>query len=560
MLVESLSATRDLGRLQEIAGILIRHGFGDFVRRLGVGRLLHSAGRVLPVQDLEARVELPAPVRVRRALEEMGPTFVKLGQVLATRVDLFPPEWIAEFGKLQNQAPAVPWKQIHTHLVDALGDEPANVFAHFDRVPLAAASIAQVYRARLHDGTEVVVKVRRPGIRRVVDADLRLLRRAAQVVEDHLPDLRQFQPRAMVRQFRASLSRELDLAAECRHAERIAADLSDFEHLVIPRVYWEYTCEELNVQDFLDGTGVGDVATLDAAGVDRKQVARRGARMVLRMMFTTGFFHADPHPGNVMVLPGDRIGLIDFGMVGRLGEQRRLEVVALLDAMVRRDSSRVADLLLDWSRKPGEGEDQLLLEVDDLLDRFHGVPLGQLDLAGMLLDVTALLRANHLVLPAELALLIKVFVTLEGLGRQLDPDFDMAREAEPFLRRAMADRYSPVRLANEGLRVLTDAGHLLSTLPRDLKRLLRSARAGSLKLHVDIDHLQRFGAQVEHSANRLTVGVVLAALIVGSSIALTVEGGPTLLGLPLFGLLGFVGAAIAGAWLVVSIWRSGGGK
>src|SRR5690606_32983000 len=327
-----------------------------------------------------------------------------------------------------------------------------------------------------------------------------------------------------------------------------------------PRVHWEYTCEELNVQDFLDGTSVGQVAALEVAGVDRGLVARRGARMVLEMMFRKGFFHADPHPGNVMVLPGDRIGLIDFGMVGRLGEQRRLEVVALLDAMVRRDSSRVADLLLDWSRKPGEGEDQLLLEVDDLLDRFHGVPLGQLDLAGMLVDVTALLRANHLVLPAELALLIKVFITLEGLGRQLDPDFDMATEAEPFLRSAMADRYSPVRLANEGLRVLVDAGQLLSTFPRDLKRLLRSARAGSLKLHVDIDHLQRFGEQIERSANRLTVGVVLAALIVGSSIVLTVGGGPTLLGLPVFGLLGFVGAAIAGAWLILSIWRSGGGR
>ena len=560
MLVESLSATRDLGRLQEIAGILIRHGFGDFVRRLGVGRLLHSAGRVLPTQDLEARVGISAPVRVRRALEEMGPTFVKLGQVLATRVDLFPPEWIAEFGKLQNQAPPVPWEQIHAQLVDALGDEPEVVFAHFERAPLAAASIAQVHRARLHDGTEVVVKVRRPGIRRLVDADMRLLRRAAQAVEDHLPDLRQFQPVAMVRQFRASLTRELDLAAECRHAERIAADLSGNEHLVVPRVYWDYTSEELNVQDFLDGTSVGQVEALDAAGVDRRLVARRGARLVLEMMFSNGFFHADPHPGNVMVLPGERIGLIDFGMVGRLGEQRRLEVVALMEAMVRRDSSRVADLLLDWSRRPGEGEDQLMLEVDDLLDRFHGVPLGQLDLAGMLMDVTALLRANQLVLPAELALLIKVFITLEGLGRQLDPDFDMASEAEPFLRSAMADRYSPVRLASEGMRVLADAGQLLATLPRDLKRLLRSARAGSLKLHVDIDHLERFGAQIEHSANRLTVGVVLAALIVGSSIVLTVGGGPTLLGLPVFGLLGFVGAAVAGAWLVVSIWRSGGGR
>lgn len=560
MLVERLSATRDLGRLQEIAAILIRHGFGDFVRRLGAGRLLHRAGKLLPTADLEARIELPAAVRVRRALEEMGPTFVKLGQVLATRVDLFPPEWIAEFGKLQNQAPAVPWDAIHADLVTALGAEPEEVFAEFRREPLAAASIAQVHRARLHDGTEVVVKVRRPGIRKVVEADMRLLRLAAQVVEDHLPEMRQFQPRGMVRQFRASLSRELDLAAECRHAERIAADLSGCTDLVIPRVYWDFTCEQVNVQDFLDGIGVGEVAGLDTAGLDRPLIARRGAQIVLRMMFDSGFFHADPHPGNVMVLPGNRIGLIDFGMVGRLSEQRRLEVVALLDAMVRRDPERVADLLLDWSRKPGECEDLLLQDVDDLLDRFHGVPLGQLDLAGMLLDVTALLRANHLVLPADLALLIKVFVTLEGLGRQLDPDFDIASEAEPFLHDAMARRYSPVRLAREGLRAMGDTASFLAALPRDLKRLVRSARAGSLKLHVDIDHLQRFGTQIEHSANRLTVGVVLAALIVGSSIALTVEGGPTLLGLPLFGLLGFLGAAIAGAWLVVSIWRSGGGK
>ncbi|MCE7032966.1 AarF/UbiB family protein [Lysobacter sp. GX 14042] len=560
MLVERLAATRDLGRLQEIASILIRHGFGDVVRRLGLGRLLRRAGSVLPTGGLEALVELPAPVRVRCALEQMGPTFVKLGQVLATRVDLFPPDWIAEFGKLQNQVPAVPWEQVHAALVAALGTGPDEAFARFERKPLAAASIAQVHRAVLHDGSEVVVKIRRPGIRRVVEADMRLLQRGARALETHLPELRQFQPRAMVRQFRASLARELDLAAECRHAERIVADLADCTDLVVPRVHWEFTSEQVNVQDFLDGIGVGEVEALDAAGLDRRLLARRGARMVLRMMFSTGLFHADPHPGNVLVLPDNRIGLIDFGMVGRLGDQRRAEVVALLDALVRRDAERVADLLLDWSRRPGEGEELLLQDVDNLLDRFHGVPLGQLDLSAMLLDVTALLRANQLVLPADLALLVKVFVTLEGLGRKLDPDFDMAAEAEPFLRDAMTRQYSPVRLAREGMRAMGDTARLLASLPRDLRRLVRSARAGSLKLHVDIDHLQRFGAQVEHSANRLTVGVVLAALIVGSSIALTVKGGPTLLGLPLFGLLGFVGAAIAGAWLVFSIWRSGGGK
>ncbi|MGY0798809.1 ABC1 kinase family protein [Lysobacter sp. A286] len=560
MLWEGLTATRDLGRVYELASILVRYGFGDMVRRLGLAKLLAGAGRVLPLGHIEASVALPAPVRVRRALEEMGPSFVKMGQILATRVDLFAPEWIAEFGKLQSQAPAAAPEAIRKQLLEDLGAPPEEVFLQFDPAPLAAASIAQVHRARLHDGTEVVVKVRRPGIRPTVEADLRLLQRAAQAIEARFPELRQFQPTGMVRQFKASLTRELDLAAECRHAERIAASFIDNDQIVVPRVHWDYTGPRMNVQDFVDGIPVSDLAMLDAAGLDCGLVARRGAQTVLKMMFEDGFFHADPHAGNVFVLPGNRIGLIDYGMVGRLSDSRRAQVVGLLDALVRRDSERVTDMLLEWSGAVQVDEAQLAQDIDGLVDHYHGVPLGQLDLVAMLMEVTALLRANQLVLPADLALMIKVFVTLEGLGRKLDPDFDMAGEAEPFLRRAMLARYAPGAVARDGLRVLSDTAGILSVLPRDLRRLLRTARGGNLKLRLDVDHLQRFGTQIDHSANRLTVGVVLAALIIGSSIALTVDAGPTLLGLPAFGLLGFLGAAIAGAWLVLSIWRSGGGK
>jgi len=561
MWTEGLAATRDLGRLQELASILIRYGFGDMVRRMGLARILAGAGKLLPLAQLEELVELPTPVRLRRALEEMGPTFVKLGQVLATRVDLFPPDWIAEFGKLQSHAPAVPFDAIRQQMLEDLGAAPEEVFEVLDPKPLAAASIAQVHRARLHDGTEVVVKVRRPGIRRVVEADMRLMQRAAQALESRFPEMRQFQPLGVVRQFKASLTRELDLAAECRNAERIAANFAGCDDLVVPTVHWDYTSERMNVQDFVQGIGVADLAAMEAAGLDRRAVARRGAQLVLAMMFEDGFFHADPHPGNVFVLPGNRIGLIDFGMVGRLSEARRRQVVGLLDALVRRDAEGVTDVLLDWAHQPPDVDEGLLAQdVDAMVDRWHGVPLGQLDLPGMLVEVTNLLRANRLVLPADLALLIKVFLTLEGLGRLLDPEFDMATEAEPFLRQAMIERYSPATVAREGMQAVSDTAGILAGLPRDIRRLLRSARAGNLKLHLDVDHLQRFGNQVDHSANRLTVGIVLAALIVGSSITLTVEGGPTLLGLPVFGLLGFLGAAVAGAWLVVSIWRSGGGK
>ena len=564
MMWESLTAARDLGRLHDLAAILIRYGFGDLVGRLGLAGALARAGRVLPLEDLEALVALPAPVRVRRALEEMGPSFVKLGQVLATRVDLFAPEWIDEFGKLQSSAPPVPFAAIHAQLVEDLGDAPERVFAMLDPAPLAAASIAQVHRARLHDGSDVVVKVRRPGIRPVIEADLRLLQRVAQAIEAKFPELRQFHPVGVVQQFKASLTRELDLAAECRHAERIAASFAANDKVVVPAVYWDYTGERMNVQAFIDGIAVSDVAALDAAGVDRKLVARRGARVVLKMILEDGFFHADPHAGNVFVLPPQRIAIIDFGMVGRLSPARRAQVVELMHALVEHDAERVTEVLLDWTGEAASDaptdERQLAQNVDGFVDRYHGVPLGQLDLAAMLLEVTALLRQHHLALPADLALLIKVFVTLEGLGRSLDPDFDMARQAAPYLRRVALARYRPRVLARAGVRALADTAGLLAGLPGELRRLLRTARGGHFRHHIEVEHLKQFSTQIGHSANRLTVGVVLAALIIGSSITLTVEGGPTLLGLPAFGLLGFLGAAVAGGWLVLSIWRSGGGR
>jgi ubiquinone biosynthesis protein len=557
---DALVVAHDGGRVHALASILVRYGFGDVVRRLGLARILARVGHVLPMSELEELVALSPPVRVRHALEEMGPGFVKLGQVLATRVDLFPPEWISEFSKLQNAAPSVPYAEIHSEISRALGSTPEAAFRWLDRTPLAAASIAQVHRATLHDGRDVVVKVRRPGIRKTIEADLRLLEYVASRIERKFEDLRRFHPVAVVGQFRASLMRELDLAAECRSAERIAANLASDDRIVIPSIHWALTSEAMNVQDFVDGIPVADLAALDAAGVDRPLIARTGARAILKMALDDGFFHADPHPGNIFVLPGGRIGVIDFGMVGRLSPARRGEVVALLYGLVEHDPERTTEVLLDWTRQSDVDEAQLAIDIDAFVDRYHGIALGQLDLAGMLLDVAALLRSHRLALPPDLALLIKVFLTLEGLGRRLDPDFDMARQARPFLRRAMARRFGPRALARQGGRALMDSASLLASLPAELRRLLRGLRGGSPRVRLQLEYLPDFSRQVSHSANRLAGSMVIAALIIGSSITMTVEGGPLLLGLPFFGLLGFVGASLSGLWLLLSIFRSGGGK
>lgn len=557
MWMETLGAARDLHRVRQIAGVLLRHGLGDMVRRLGLADALAKAGHALRMDHADGLARLSPPVQVRQALEELGPTFVKLGQILAGRADLLGPEWISEFGKLHNAVPALPLAALREQLRQDLGGEPEAVFARFDVEPLAAASIAQVHRAALADGTEVVVKIRRPGIVETIEADLRLLDRAAAVAERDWPALEPFRPRLLVRQFGQSLRRELDLATECRNAERVARNLVGLPEVLIPRVHWAWTQERINVQDFVDGVPGNDLERMRREGLDPKQLARNGARAVMKMIVEDGFFHADPHPGNVFYLAGNRIAFIDFGMVGRLSPRRREELLNLLLGLVERQPQAVADVLLEWTDgRRGVRVDPLEDAIEAFVDQHHGTPLAQLHLGEMLGEVTTILREHRLALPADLALLIKAFVSLEGMGRRLDPDFHMAAEARPLLRQVLRARYAPRALAQRGWQGLSELLGQAGRLPRDLSRALRYLSRGHVQVGIEIAHLKRVGDQLDRAANRMSVALVIAALIIGSSIVMTVGGGPTLFGLPAFGLLGFVGAAIGGLWLLRAIRRS----
>lgn len=547
----------DVGRLHSIAAILIRYGFGDAVRRIGMARVLERTGEVLNWQAPAELAHLEPPARVRRAMEELGPTFVKLGQVLATRVDLFDPVWIHEFSKLQDASPTVDFEQLRPQLLEDLGDQPENVFRELQTKALASGSLAQVYTAKLKDGTPVVLKVRRPGIDSVIEADLRLLVRLADLAQARAPELRRYRLNEVADQFARSLRRELDFAAECRNAERVAANFADQPEIMIPRVHWPWTGERINVQDRVVGIAGSNLAAVDEIGLDRKQLAQTGAAAVLKMMLEDGFFHADPHPGNVFYLPGNRIALIDWGMVGRLTEERRFQVAMLMRGLASTEASAVADVLLQWAGVDSEADSaQLLARVGDFIDTFHGVPLGDLDFSALLSDSLAILREQQLALPPDLALLIKAFITLEGLGRSLDPDFDMAAAATPFLERIVQRHYSPSAIARRSKRNTVRMINLLGDLPRDLEQLLRAARRGKLKVDISAAPLDRFGAQIDRAVSRLTIGIVVAALIVGSSIVVTREGdfGPNW---PPLGLLAFIGAVIGGIWLLGSIWRSG---
>ncbi len=554
MILETLRVARDFGRIHEISSILIRYGFGDAVRRLGIANLIESAGHVLKWKEVEDLAHLEPPARVRHALEDMGPTFVKLGQILATRTDLFSPEWISEFKKLQDQVQTVPYEKLATQVEEDLGAKPEEVFAEFNQQPLAAASMSQVYKAQLLDGTSVIVKIRRPGIRAVIEADLRLLTQLSEIAEKEIKVLQNYHPKEIAHQFTLSMRRELDLTVECRNAERMAANFSEDPNIVIPKVYWQWTSERINVQEFIDGIPGNNIDAIETSGLDRKILAKRGAEAVLKMVLEDGFFHADPHPGNCFYLTDNRIAFIDFGMVGRLSEERRGQVLRLLKGMIDKDSGRVIKVLSQWSGStPLQDKDSLSLDVDDFIDQYYGIPIDEMDITALLSSLTTLLRDHQLNLPPDLTLLLKAFITLDGLGRQLDPGFNMAEMATPYIQLIFLKQYSPDALFKRGKNNLFGFAEILTELPQSLSRFADALSHNALGVNINIEKPDWLSKELDRIVNRLSVSLVTSALIVGSSIVTTVEGG----GSSAFGLMGFIGAVIGGIWLLLSIWRSG---
>lgn len=555
MLRETLSVVRDLPRLHDIATVLIRYGWGDMVRILGLSHILERAGRLLHWQAASDTGHLDLPVRIRLALTELGPTFVKLGQVLATRVDMFPPSWIAEFEQLHSRVPAVPFSDIQPVLEQALGASLAEVFASFEQEAFAAASIAQVHRAVLKDGSRVVVKVRRPGIVPKIEADLRILGHFARLIELEMPDARRYHPLDIVFQLRRSLMRELDLVKEARNIDKFAHNFAADPTVRIPRVYWDYCSESVNVQEELTGVPANRLAEAGAAGMDLALLAERGGNAVLKMILLDGYFHADPHPGNVVFMPDNVVGMIDFGMVGRLTDRRREQLVDFLKALVFKDEEGLVNVLSLWAGDVEIDEERLGYDVSELMFGYDNLSLKDIQIGPLLSEVTALMRENNLSLPPDLTLMFKALITLEGLGRQLDPDFHMVDRLEPFLQAMVERRYTPEALlgrARHGLRELTE---IVTGLPRDLAHLFRKARRGHFRVDLDLKRLDHFGVQLNQAANRLTMGILTASLVIGSSIIMTVPDAPS--SLSFLGQLGFFLAFANSVWILYSIWRSG---
>lgn len=519
-----LVALRDRKRLAEIAAVLTRFGVDDVLERIGLSGLLPSSLRQGPPTN-----DAGAPERVRLALEQLGPTFVKLGQILSTRGDLLPPEWTRELERLQSHVAPLPWEAIRAQVEADIGGPVADVFASFDTHALAAGSIAQVHRATLKDGASVVVKVRREGLRPLVDADLRLLSHAASLAEAQWPDLARYRPREVLNHLGAAMAEELDLAAEARNCEAIAANLAEVSFILVPRIHWQWTGERLLVQEFVGGVAPNDRAALDAANHDTALLARRGAEAFLHMALVDGLFHADPHPGNLRALPGDHIAFIDFGMVGRIGGRRRDQLLGLLSAIVDGSGDRVANLLLEWSGAAGADLSQLEAGCDVFVAR-HGTP--PLRLGDAIVDFVALAREHDLALPPDLALLFKALITADGVMRSLDPQFDAIAVAAPIVRSEMLRRYAPAALAGRSKALAVDLAGMASDLPALIRILALRIRQGQVSAKVELQGLERIGGDIRWAATRVAVAIVTAAFALGLAPRLF-DYGPLVLGVPL---------------------------
>lgn len=539
---------RHAKRIAEIAGVLGKYGladlFGGFDYDWLKDLLKSSDGHALTGSVTTA-------ARTRMALTELGTTFIKLGQMLSTRSDLLGPELTEELAELQSSVPPDPASAARATIEKELGIPIAELFARFDDEPIAAASVAQVHAAQLHSGHSVVVKVRREGVAEQAATDLEIVQALAELLEKHSPALRAYQPVAVVRQFRRTLLRELDFTYERRNLEEFERHFGDDPTVCIPEVFGEYCSHQVVTMEHLEGIPGTEIEALQQCGEDLGEFARRGANMYLEMVFRDGFYHADPHPGNLLLLPGNIVGVIDCGMVGRIDEDLRDEVEALLLGIVENDSALVAEQVLNLGAVPAScSREKLRADLQDFMADYTGHPLNEIQVGSALANLVEIIRRHHIVLPPALALLLKTIIVLEGTSRRFSPDVSLAELMQPYCSRLLLRRLSPGRIAKRAMRSFRAWDRLFKALPRDLTDLLARFRDGSLTVHLDHRHLDPI-------VNRLVLGVLTAAIFLGSSDLWSREAKPLLFGVSVFGALGYAVSLFLGWRLLRAIRKSG---
>lgn len=549
-------------RLQQIINVFLKHGFGRIIDQIHLGRYIPFRKRLKAFGQWPALKGPTVPERLRMAFEELGPSFIKLAQLLSSRPDLITARYAEEFKKLQDEVPPFPAAEARRIIEEAVNLPVATIFREFQEVPVAAASIAQVHHGTLADGTDVIVKVQRPGIRQQLDTDIDVITTVARLMVKYVPESRFFNPVGIVEEFSRTVRKELDFNEEARNACRFGRNFQENPDVYIPKVYPEFLTDRVLVMERLDGVRIDDIEAIERMGLDREALAKIGVDAYFKMILEDGFFHADPHPGNIFAMPSGQIGFMDFGIVGKVTPEMKETMANTFLALINKDFDKLVDSYIELGLVP-EGADveafrrDFKADLQDFLEPLYGLTLKEINFAEYLDTVMHLAMKHNMKIPSDLLLINKAMLILESLGMKLDPNFDFIAAAEPYASRLARERLSPFRVYEKVSRNVNEAGDLLVNLPKQTKRIIKKVIADDLHMKIVHIGLEHFIRDMDRSSNRVAFAMVISAFLISSAILHAMDVPPMLFGLSLPGFLAFGFAFVFGLWLIVSIIRSG---
>jgi len=555
MKITSIKRTiRNTRRFGEIIKVLSKFGFRQLVQDTGLHRLLGNSKEELDALSGNGNESLPRPVRVRMVLEELGPTFVKLGQILSTRPDLIPPEWASEFKKLQDNCQQVPFAEIYQVLALEFPGRLDLIFSSIEETPLAAASIAQVHRAIMLDGSQVVLKVLRPGARELIEEDMALVESLAQLLQQYFSDLG-YSPTAVAKEFSRELLKELNLVLEGHSTDRLRRYFEGDNNISFPKVYWTATTRNVLTMQEIEGRLLSTVLPEELSAADRRAIVANGTDAVFKQCLRFGFFHADPHPGNIFLLPGNRLCFVDCGMTGQLDRKTTEQLINLVAGVVKGDIDRLCRVVVELTEVDPMVTDSrdFRLELRHLTEHFRNTELQHLNITGLLSDFFGMLQRYRIQCPGDLMLLTKALTTIEGVAAYFDPTFDVLAHVEPQIQEIVIKRHSMGAIRKRIYKTLASSFEILEDLPSDLQRFLDHARHSRFTLNLELKRIEHLSEQLDTSSRLMGIAMIIAALIVASSILILADRmsrQPGFIGT--LGILGLILAGINTAIFVIS--------
>jgi ubiquinone biosynthesis protein len=549
-------------RLQQIINVFLKYGFGQIIDQIQLGRYIPFKKRLKSFGIWPAVKGPSVPERLRMAFSELGPTFIKLAQVLSSRPDLITVQFANEFKKLQDEVPPFPSDKAKVIIEEELKKPLKDIFSYFAHEPLAAASIAQVHKATLLDGSNVIVKVQRPDIMDQIETDINILSTVARLLDKYVPESRFFNPIGIVEEFSKTIHKEMNFIEEAKNCVRFKRNFKDNPDIFIPKVYLEYTTEKILVMEMVEGVRIDDLAAIDFMGLDRKRIAKIGVNAYFKQILEDGFFHADPHPGNMFVMGTERIAFVDFGIVGRVSEELKEAMADTFLALIHKDFDRLIDQYIELGIVPEHIDIEAFrrdfkVDLIDFLEPLYGMTLKEINFAQYLDTVTHLAIKHNLRIPSDLLLINKAMLILESIGRTLDPDFDFVSEAEPYAAKIVRKRLSPVRFYERARKNLMEISDLTFLLPRQLKQIIKKTLKDEIQIKMYHVNLPEFIRDMDKSSNRIAFAMIVSAMILSSAIMHAMGVRPTIFGISILGLSAFILAFLLGIWLIISIIRSG---